>query len=85
MYETGRFANVDPSHVVTREDAILVIEAMTNDLRSHPEAWENATLDSFFEALGASLASRLGSQPDAPTWRLFAQALVVASGYEYRY
>lgn len=82
MYETGRSADVDPSTVLTREDAIRVIEAMTDDLRLHPDAWENPTLTRFLEALGALLGSRAWSQAEEPTWRLFAEALVVASGYE---
>lgn len=82
MYETGRFTDADPSTVLTREDAIRVIEAMTADLRLHPDAWENSTLERFLEALGALLESGGGSQAEEPTWRLLAKALVAASGYE---
>ena len=81
MYETGRFADVDPSSVETREDTIAVIGAMTADLHLHPEAWENPTLERFLEALGALLESRW-LQAEEPSWRLVAEALVSASGYE---
>ena len=81
MYETGRFANVDPSSVETRHDAVLLVEAMVEDLRRHPDEWENPTLERFLDALGASLASGR-SWPEHLGWRLLAEALTIASGYE---
>jgi hypothetical protein len=81
VYETGRFANVDPSRVVTREHALVLVEAMVDDLRQNPDAWENPTLERFLEALAASVAS--GREwPEDLSWRLLAEALVMASGYE---
>lgn len=83
-YETGRFAAV-PAHEVasahTRDDVVRVVERMLDDLRAHPDEWENATLPRFLDALAASLGV-----PDAnrgePTWRMPAEALIMASGYE---
>jgi hypothetical protein len=57
VYETGRFTSVDPSRVVTPQDAVRLIEAMLDDLRQHPDEWENHTLERFLDALAASLAS----------------------------
>jgi hypothetical protein len=81
MYETGRFANVDPSRVVTKQDVALLVEAMVEDLRRHPDEWENQTLERFLDALGASLASGR-DWPEHLGWRLLAEALITASGYE---
>lgn len=81
VYETGRFANVDPSRVVTRQDAALLVEAMVDDLRRHPDEWGNQTLERFLEVLVASLASGR-DWPEHLSWRLPAEALTVASGYE---
>jgi hypothetical protein len=89
MYETGRSADVDVSNVATRGDVIDVIVAVRQDLRDHPNSWENPTLDRFLDALAASLAgiesgyrNRGEALPEQPTWRLVAELLVTASGYE---
>jgi phage gp37-like protein len=62
---------------------------MLTDLLAHPDEWENTTLDRFLEALAASwegipgLYQNRGEQfPEAPTWKMIAEALVMASGYE---
>jgi hypothetical protein len=62
---------------------------MLQDLRHHPDAWENSTLDRFLEALAASLEAvesayrHRGEELHAqPTWRLLAELLAMASGYE---
>lgn len=89
-YETGRFAEVsDLDQVTSHTDAARIVDEMLNDLRVHPTEWENSTLANFLEALSASLealpplyANRGESFPDQPTWKLFAEALVMASGYE---
>jgi len=81
VYETGRFASVDPSYVVTRQDAVLLVEAMVDDLRQHPDEWENHTLARFLAALAASLAS-VRNSPEHLSWRVVAEALTMASGYE---
>lgn len=89
-YETGRFADVgDVSQVGSRIDLARVIQLMLSDLLAHPDEWENPTLDGFLEALEASLrglpglyANRGEQLPEDPTWKIFAEALVMASGYE---
>ena len=88
-YETGRPADIDPSNVVTRQDAIDVVLAMAEDLEAHPDSWENATLRRFLEALAASMegvehayTNEGRSLPEQPSWRLLAELLVMASGYE---
>jgi hypothetical protein len=89
-YDTGRFAEVgDISSVTTIMDAADVVQRMLSDLLAHPDEWENPTLERFLEALVASLegmphacANRGEHFPKEPTWRILAEALVMATGYE---
>jgi hypothetical protein len=61
---------------------------MQADLLEHPEDWENHTLARFLDALAAVLEAlplsyqHQGRQLPDPSWALFAQALVCATGYE---
>jgi hypothetical protein len=89
-YDTGRFADVDGiSNVTTITDVADVVQRMLSDLLAHPDEWENPTLESFLEALAASLrgiphgyANRGEQFPKEPNWRIVAEVLVMASGYE---
>jgi len=89
-YDTGRFAEVAGlDQVATHTDVAAIVEQMLADLRAHPSEWENATLERFLDALAASLQAlpaRYANQgeqlPDQPTWKLLAETLVTASGYE---
>ncbi|MCX5066543.1 hypothetical protein OOJ91_11705 [Micromonospora lupini] len=65
------------------------VESELSDLRQHPNQWENPTLERFLGALSASLsalpslyANEGGDLPEQPTWKLLAEVLVMASGYE---
>jgi hypothetical protein len=89
-YETGRFARTgDLNEVSTHADVANVAQRMLTDLRANPNDWENPTLERFLEALAASLeglpglyANRGEQFPEAPTWKILAETLVMASGYE---
>ena len=91
-YETGRFAGIRPAEVgrvTTHADAAAVVGRMLADLRAHPTAWENHTLESFLAALEDSLTALPGlyrnrgeELPDQPGWRQFTEALVMATGRE---
>jgi len=89
-YSTGRFADVgDLDQVESHTDVAQVVEQMLADLRSHPSEWENSTLERFLDALAASLeaipqgyTNRGETFPTQPNWKIFAEALVMASGYE---
>lgn len=89
-YGTGRFAHVaDLGGVVTLADVQRVVHEMHADLLAHPDEWENPTLDRYLDALAATLdaleslhVNRGEQLPDQPTWRLAAELLVKASGYE---
>ncbi|MBG0562390.1 DUF7660 family protein [Actinoplanes aureus] len=91
-YETGRFAAVPPgavARVESADDVAEVIGRMLADLRAHPGAWENHTLESFLAATQESVTSlpwvyrdRDEEFPPEPGWRQFAEVLVMASGLE---
>lgn len=91
-YDTGRFADVsdqDLAAVRTHTDVARIVEQMLNDLRKHPDEWENPSLERFLDALAAGLDAvesqhidRGEAVPSQPTWKLFAGILVNASGYE---
>ena len=91
-YETGRMADISEDNleqVATPTDVANIIEQMTADLQAHPSEWENHTLERFLEALACYLPSQQQvyinngePYPVTPTWKLFAEALVAATGYE---
>lgn len=89
-YDTGRFAEVgDLGEVRTHQDVIEILQLMREDLLAHPDEWENPTLERFLDSLAAVLEgipARYADQgerlPEQPTWKLFAEAAVKASGYE---
>jgi len=86
-YETGRATDVDPSNVETRDDLARFLSAVLADFRSTGEAeWENGTLDRFLDGLSAFADARLLEAPEPDqeqaSWRLFAEILRAATGYE---
>lgn len=91
-YRTGRFADIpedDLSQVRTNIDAARIVDRMQADLELHPDAWENASLASFLDALARCIEAQpqlylnLGeTYPPTPSWKQFAEALVAATGYE---
>jgi hypothetical protein len=89
-YDTGRFAEVVGLHqVTTHSDLAAIVEQLVADLRAYPTEWENPTLERFLAALARSLNalpalySNRGEQfPPHPTWKLLAESLIMATGYE---
>jgi hypothetical protein len=86
-YDTGRFTSADPSTVRTRDDLAEFVGRMLRDYQAadSPE-WENGTLERFLDALEAFADARQTDRPDEeqerPSWRLFAEILATATGYE---
>ncbi|MEU4426179.1 hypothetical protein AB0F81_36630 [Actinoplanes sp. NPDC024001] len=90
--DTGRFADVaepDLARVQSHTDVARIVELMLADLRAHPQAWENPTLERFLDALAAGLddlgalhTNRGEAMPSEPSWKLLAECLVMATGYE---
>jgi hypothetical protein len=89
-YDTGRFARVNGINDATgHTDVARIVAQMLADLDANPTAWENHDLGRFLDALTRSLralprlyANRGDQFPTSPTWRTFAEALVMATGYE---
>jgi hypothetical protein len=86
-YETGRATDVDPSNVETRDDFARFLSAVLADFRSTGEAeWENGTFDRFLDGLSAFADARLVKAPEFDkergSWRLFAEIVRAATGYE---
>ena len=85
-YETGRAAVVDPSDVETRDDFARFLSAVLADFRSTGAAeWENGTLDRFLDGMSAFADARVEASEldqERASWRLFAEIIRAATGYE---
>lgn len=71
--------------MTTRDDFADLVLTVVDDFRNGGGAqWENGTLDRFLEGLAAFAAARVidGGDQEAPTWRLFGEMIVAATGYE---
>jgi hypothetical protein len=74
----------------SRSDLILFIYALKDDLKQHPENWENCDLHTYLGALGRFLGDAQGYyrnrkedvDTEVPSWRLFADSLLAASIYD---
>lgn len=74
----------------TRGDLARFVYALQDDLKHHPENWENQDLHTFLGALARFLKDARGyyhnERPDIdadiPSWRLFADCLQAASCYD---
>ncbi len=73
---------------MNRDEFVVVVRALERDFADNGDAWENTTLDTFLEALGAwvqdcgrCFANRGQATPDVD-WTLFAAALQAAVMYE---
>jgi hypothetical protein len=45
----------DPKQIQSRADFVAFVAELEADLKSYPNEWENPTLETFLEALGARL------------------------------
>jgi len=75
--------------IQSKSDLVAFIEALAEDLRSHPDDWENHTLDRYVEALASWLAASDGAYrnqglepPTAPSWKNVGEMLYAAKIYE---
>ena len=71
---------MDIHHVTSRETFLQFLAALHAEHQRAASTWENPTLERYLEALAAYAAD--ADLPDVPTWRTFAQLLVVATIYE---
>jgi hypothetical protein len=86
-YDTGRSTNADSSKVETRDDFARFLSAVLADFRSTGEAeWENGALDRFLDGLSAFADAHVVEAPrsdhEQASWRLFAEIVQGATGYE---
>lgn len=85
-YETGRFTTAEDAEVRTREDFATFAEALLKDFREKGSSEWDTTLDNFLDALAAFSDARLvdrdPSEQEVPSWRLFAEIVAAATGYE---
>ena len=85
--ETGQATDVDPSRVETREDFAHFLSALLADFRATGASeWENGTLDRFLDAFAAFAGAQVVDVPERrqkhASWRLFAEIVQAATGYE---
>jgi hypothetical protein len=78
---------VDEIH--SKADLIKFIEALADDLRRHPQSWENNSLDRYLAALSSWLADSDGYYRKHelrpvidPSWKTIAEMLIAAKMYE---
>ena len=83
-YETGRATDVGPSRVETRADFTQFLTAVLADLRATgADEWENANLERFLDAFADARAADVPEQQqEDASWRLFAEIVQAAAGYE---
>ncbi len=65
------------ANISTREELASFIANLRADLDANPQAWENATLPHFLDAMMAWAGN--AEQPEEPRWRTIAKALLTAS------
>jgi hypothetical protein len=78
----------DPIEIKTRADFVAFVAELEADLKSHPNEWENLTLETFLNALGAwaegfRLRVNAPASLDRPqAWSLAAMLLWAGRTYE---
>jgi len=77
--------------LTSRDDFVAFIGELRQNLRDHPDEWENQTMELFlsglhgFAANAAGYYANIGESDidvDIPTWRGFADMLLAAKVYE---
>jgi hypothetical protein len=78
----------DPIEVKSRAEFVAFVAELEDDLKNHPNEWENPTLERFLDALGAwAQGFRLGVNAQASldqpeTWSLAAMLLLAGRDHE---
>ena len=86
-HKVDRPMKIDYKKIETREQLLNLIRDISNE---NPESWENISTKDFLRALESWLESsegfyknfNLDTNPDIPSWQLFADALQAATIYE---
>jgi len=73
----------------TRDDLVLFIRHLVQDLRTCPERWENTSLEAYLAAMAAWVQEMDGyyrnrgeTVPQHPTWKHLREILLAARIYE---
>lgn len=82
--------NEDVFEMNSRTDLVQFIYALQDDLKQHPEAWDNKDLYTYLGSLAAFLNDahgyyrnqKLDVDADVPSWRLLADCLRAATVYD---
>lgn len=80
----------NPSAINSRNDLVQFIFALEDDLKEHPENWENRDLGTYLGAFARFLGDANGYyrnmnedvDADVPSWRLLADCLLAATAYD---
>jgi hypothetical protein len=77
------------SGIQSKADLLMFLQEAAEDLRTHPEEWENNSLERYLSALAnwltepdAYYRSKGSAIPVTPTWQTFAEMLIAAKTYE---
>jgi hypothetical protein len=80
--------SIDPRQITSKAEFLEFLESLRTSLAQRPEQWENATLESYLEALGAwidafenSYRNKGEPVPTGVNWRFMAEALLAAKIY----
>ena len=75
--------------VISRDDFVNFVIALSEDFRVNPKEWQNRTLDAFLESLSAWVQDMDGYYennhmpiPTTPDWKNLAEMLLAAKYYE---
>jgi hypothetical protein len=76
--------------MTSRRDLVRFINSLHDELKDHPEQWDNKDLGDYLDAFAAFLGSahhyyrNMGEDVDAdvPSWRLLADCFVAAISYD---
>ena len=76
------------SQIVTRDDFILLVQQLLEEIDKNPKTWSNNTLHSFVSAIAAWVDDMDGYYlntgqpvPDQVSWKVFADILCAARFY----
>ncbi len=85
----GRMSTDQAREVQSRQDLARFVRRLAQDFKERPEAWENADLGSFLEAMSAWIEDMDGyyqnrgeAVPTRPEWRTLAEIVAAARVYE---
>jgi hypothetical protein len=87
--ESGLVSDKAIRGISSRSDLATFVHQLARECKSNGGQWENTTLPTFLEAMGAWIEDMPGyyefrgqAVPEAPSWQTFAEILAAARTYE---